>query len=181
MKRKLRHAMRVNKKEQGQMPLDGNHNSAHDFEKFEDCGKEMTNKVNERIHDSKSNLKVGKMYESSHEVNRIDGMGRAENFGLGIRSKATSCKESCHRTSNLPPLKHFKGKLHRRKHLSDMLNRGYEDFSRQPTLRTLDRLMSLPEYDLLPALNPGRDKEHCVCLFTDEIFTIQQLFNCLWI
>ncbi|XVF52914.1 hypothetical protein PTKIN_Ptkin05aG0056400 [Pterospermum kingtungense] len=158
MKRKLSHAMRVNKKEQDQMSLDGNHNSPHDFEEFEDCGKEMTNQVNERIHDSKSYLNVEKMYQSSHEVNRRDGMGQAENFGSGIGSKAASSAESCNRTSNLPPLRHLKGKLHHRKHLSDMLHRGNEDFSRQ--LRTLDRLMSLPEYDLLPALNPGRDKEH---------------------
>ncbi|XWS49956.1 hypothetical protein CRYUN_Cryun12cG0047000 [Craigia yunnanensis] len=160
MKRKLRHAMRVNKKEQCQMSLDGIHKSPHDLEKFEDCVKEMSKQANERISASKSYLDVGKMSESSHEVYRRDGMDQAENFGSGIGSKAVSSTESCHRTSNLLTVRHLKGKFHPRKHLSNMLNRGNEDFSRKQTLGTLDRLMSLPEYDLLPALNPGRDMEH---------------------
>ncbi|XVF13113.1 hypothetical protein REPUB_Repub08aG0180100 [Reevesia pubescens] len=159
MKRKLRHAMRVNEKEQCQMSLDGIHKSLHDFKQFEDGDKEM-NRANERISASKSYPDAGKMAESSHEVNRRDGMGQTENFGSGIGSKAASSTESCHRASNLLTLRPLKGKFHPRKHLSDMLNRGNEDFSRKQTLGTLDRLMSLPEYHLLPTLTPGRDNEH---------------------
>ncbi|XWS38355.1 hypothetical protein CRYUN_Cryun19dG0124200 [Craigia yunnanensis] len=160
MKRKLRHAMRVNKKEQCQMSLDGIRKSRHNFKKFEDCGKEMSKQANERISASKSYLDVGKMSVSSQEVNRRDEMGQAQNFGSGIGSKAASSTESSHRTSNLLTVRHLKGKFHPGKHLSDMLNRGNEDFSRKQTLRTLDRLMSLPEYNMLPALNLGWDKKH---------------------
>ncbi|XVE64830.1 hypothetical protein DITRI_Ditri07aG0133300 [Diplodiscus trichospermus] len=157
MKRKLRHAMRVNKKEQCQMSLDGILKSLHDFEKYDGCGKEMSKQANEAI---PSSNEVGKMSKSSHEVNRRDGIGQAENFGSGTGSTTASSTESCHRTSKLLTVSHLKGKFHPRKHLSDMLNRGNEDFARKQTLRTLDRLRSLPEYDLLPALNPGRGKEH---------------------
>lgn len=160
MKRKLRHAMRVNRKEHGQMVLDASHNSPHDFEKFEDWRKDITKQANERIYANSSYSDVGKMSESSHEVNRKDGTGQAERFGSGIGSKAASSTEGCHRTSNLLSVGHLKGKLHSRKHLSDMLVGGNEDFSRKLTLSTLDRLMSSPEYDLFPTLNPGRQKEH---------------------
>ncbi|XVF10588.1 hypothetical protein REPUB_Repub07fG0195300 [Reevesia pubescens] len=160
MKRKLRHALRVNKKEQCQMSNDGIHKSLHDFKQFEDGGQEMSRQANERISASKSYLDAEKVSESSHEVNRRDGMGQTSNFGSGIGSKAASSTESCHRTSNLLTVRPLKGKFHPRKHLSDMLNKGNEDFSRKQTLRTLDRLMSSTEYDLLPTLTPGRDREH---------------------
>ncbi|XP_022773163.1 uncharacterized protein LOC111315581 isoform X2 [Durio zibethinus] len=160
MKRKLRHAMKVNKKEQFQMSLDGVQKSPHDFVKFEDCGTEMSKRVNESVSASKSYLNVGKMSESSHKVNRRDGMSQAQNFGSGIGSKVASSTESCLRTSNLLTVRHLKGKFHPTKHLLDMSNTGNEDFSRKHTLRTLDRLISLPEYDLLHAIYPGREEEH---------------------
>ncbi|XP_021295094.1 uncharacterized protein LOC110424739 isoform X2 [Herrania umbratica] len=163
MKRKLRHAMRVNKKEQCQMSLDGIHKSQRDFKQFNEGGKEISRQANERISTGKSCLDVGKMSKSSPEVNRRDGMGQAENVGSGhsgIGGKAASSTESCHGTSDLLTVRHLKGKFHSTKHLSEILNSGNEDFSRKQTLRTMDRLMSLPEYDLLPLLTPGRDKEH---------------------
>ncbi|KAK6263124.1 hypothetical protein QUC31_008940 [Theobroma cacao] len=163
MKRKLRHAMRVNKKEQCQMSLDGIHKSQRDFEQFDEGGKEMSRQANEKISTGKSYLDVRKMSESSPEVNRRDGMGQTENFGSGpsgIGGKAASSTESCNGTSNLLTIRHLKGKFHSTKHLSEILNSGNEDLSRKQTLRTMDRLMSLPEYDLLPLLTPGRNKEH---------------------
>ncbi|XP_022737214.1 uncharacterized protein LOC111290083 [Durio zibethinus] len=160
MKRKLTHAIRVNKKEQCQMPLDGIHKSFHDFKQFEDGCKEMSRQANKIISASKSYLDAGKMSESSHEVNRRDGMSQTVTFGSGIGSKVASSTDSCHRTSNLLMVRHLKGKFHPRKHPTDMLNSGNEDFSRRQTLRNLDRLMSLPEYNLLPMLTPVRDKEH---------------------
>ncbi|XP_022777291.1 uncharacterized protein LOC111318678 [Durio zibethinus] len=160
LKWKLRHAMRVNKKEQCQMSLDDFHKSLNDSEQFEDGGREMSRQANERISASKSYQDVRKMSKSSHKVNRRDGMCQTDNFGSGNGSKAASSTESCQRNSNLLTISHLKGKFHPRKHFSDMLNRGNEDFSRKQTQRVIDRLMSLPEHNLLPKLTPGRDKEH---------------------
>ncbi|OMO58657.1 hypothetical protein COLO4_34473 [Corchorus olitorius] len=129
MKRKLRHAIRVNKKDQCQMSIEGSDNSQRDLEEFEDGGKEMSRLANERIPAGNSHLNVGNMPESSHAVNRRDRMDQREYF-------------------------------HSRKHISEMLYRRNEDFSRIQTLRTLDRLMSFPQQDLLPRLTSGRDKGH---------------------
>ncbi|OMO79544.1 hypothetical protein CCACVL1_13600 [Corchorus capsularis] len=129
MKRKLRHAIRVNKKDQCQMSIEGSDNSQRDLEEFEDGGKEMSRLANERIPAGNNHLNVGKMPESSHAVNRRDRMDRREYFQS-------------------------------RKHISEMLYRGNEDFSRTQTLRTLDRLMSFPQQDFLPRLTSGRDKGH---------------------
>ncbi|GMJ00326.1 hypothetical protein HRI_003701800 [Hibiscus trionum] len=156
MKRKLWHAMRVNKKEHRQMFLDDICRSLHDFERFEDGEKEMSRQANERI----STSNVGRMSESFDEVNRRDWIGPTENIVSGTGSEATSSTESCHRNSNLLTLRHLDENFHPNKHLSDMSDGGNEDFSRKQTLRTLDRLKSLPEYDLLPRLTPQRDKGH---------------------
>lgn len=161
MKKKLRHAMKGNKKEQCHMSLDDIHKSSHDFELFEDGGKKISRQANERISANKSYQDVGKMSKSSNEVNTTrDGMGQKENRGLGIGSKDASSTESCQRTSNQLTGRHLKEKFHPRKHLSDMLNEGNEGFSVKHTPRFLDRLVSSPEYDLLPRLTAGRDKLH---------------------
>ncbi|XP_039022794.1 uncharacterized protein LOC120155306 [Hibiscus syriacus] len=154
MKRKLRHAMRVNKKEDHQMFLDDICRSLRDFEQFEDGDKEKGRQEIEKI--SASN--VEKMSESFHEANRRDEINQAYNTISGIGSEATSSTESCHRTSNLLTVRHLNENFHPNKHSSDMSNRGNEDFSRKQTRRTLDRLKSFPEYDLLCRLTPQRDK-----------------------
>ncbi|KAG4171746.1 hypothetical protein ERO13_A12G229800v2 [Gossypium hirsutum] len=156
MKKKLRHAMRVNKKEHRQMSLDDIRKSLHEFKQIKDDIKETSRRANESISSSKSYHDVGKMSEFFREVNRRDGIGQTENIVTGIGSKAASSTESCHRTSNMTQ-RYLNGKFHPSKHLSDMLNRGNEDLSRQQKLRTL---MSLPPYDLLPRPAPVRDKEH---------------------
>ncbi|XVE57895.1 hypothetical protein DITRI_Ditri04bG0127000 [Diplodiscus trichospermus] len=162
MKRKLRHAMRVNKKEQCLMSLDDIHKYLHDFEQFKHGGNEMMGQANGRISTSKSYQNVGKMSESSSEVNRRDASvkGQTENFDSGTGSKATSSTESCQRTSNLSAVRHLKREFHPRKHLSDMLNRENEDFPMKQTPRGLDRPMCLPEYDFFPTLTPASEKEY---------------------
>ncbi|XVF51476.1 hypothetical protein PTKIN_Ptkin04bG0188100 [Pterospermum kingtungense] len=162
MKRKLRHAMRGKKKEKCQMSLDDINTSSRDFELSEDGSKKISRQANERLTSaSKSYQDVEKMSKSSSELNTTrDGMGQKDNLGSSIGSKAASSTESCERTSNQLTARHLKGKFHPRQHLSDLLNRENEDLSRKQTLRVLDRLVSLPEYDLLPRLTPGRDKEH---------------------
>ncbi|KAK8520996.1 hypothetical protein V6N13_077120 [Hibiscus sabdariffa] len=156
MKRKLRHAMRVNKKEHNQMFLHDICRSLHDFEQFKDGDKEEIRQEVERI----SVGNVGNMPESSHKANRRDGVGQTNNTVSGIVSEATSSTESCHRNSNLLTVRHLNENFHPNNHLSDMSNRGNEDFSRKRTLGALDRLKSFPEYDLLPRFTPQRDKGH---------------------
>ncbi|XP_039051939.1 uncharacterized protein LOC120193523 isoform X1 [Hibiscus syriacus] len=159
MKRKLKHVMAVNKKEHRQMFLDDICRSLHqhEFEQFEDGDKVMSRQENERI----SASKVEEMSESFNEINRRNWIGQTENIVSGTGSEATSSIESCHRTSNLLTLTHLNEKFHPNKHISDMSNGGNEDFSRkQKTLKTLDRLRSLPEYDLLPRITPQRNKGH---------------------
>ncbi|KAK8485456.1 hypothetical protein V6N11_009866 [Hibiscus sabdariffa] len=156
MKRKLRHAMRVNKKEHHQMFLHDNCRSLHDFELFKDGDKEEIRQEVERI----SVGNVGNMPESSHKANRRNGVGQTNNTVSGIVSGATSSTESCHRNSNLLTVRHLNEKFHPNNHLSDISIRRNEDFSRKRTLRALDRLKSFPEYDLLPRLTPQRDIGH---------------------
>nr|KJB52116.1 hypothetical protein B456_008G247100 [Gossypium raimondii] len=101
MKKKLRHAMKVNKKEHRQMSLDDIRKSLHEFKQFKDDIKETSRRANESISSSKSYQDVGKMSEFFREVNRRDGIGQTENIVTGIGSKAASSTESCHRTSNM--------------------------------------------------------------------------------
>ncbi|KAK8323861.1 hypothetical protein V6Z12_A12G261900 [Gossypium hirsutum] len=101
MKKKLRHAMRVNKKEHRQMSLDDIRKSLHEFKQIKDDIKETSRRANESISSSKSYHDVGKMSEFFREVNRRDGIGQTENIVTGIGSKAASSTESCHRTSNM--------------------------------------------------------------------------------
>ncbi|KAK8478978.1 hypothetical protein V6N13_096195 [Hibiscus sabdariffa] len=152
MKAMLRHAMRVNTKEHRQMFLDNICRSLHDFEQFKHGDKEISRKANEKI--SASN--VGNMSESFDEVNRRDWISPTVNIVSGTGSEATSSTESCQRTSNL--LRHLSENFHPSKHLSDKSNGG--NFSSKQALRTLDRLKSLPEYDMLPRLTPQMDKGH---------------------
>ncbi|KAL4383045.1 hypothetical protein GQ457_15G009500 [Hibiscus cannabinus] len=154
MKAMLRHAARVNKREHRQMFLDDICRSLHDFEQFEHGDKEISRKANEKI--SASN--VGNMSEWFDEVNRRDWISPTVNIVSGTGSGATSSTESCQRTSN--PLRHLSENFHSNKHLSGMSNGGNEDFSRKQKPRTLDKLKSLPEYDMLPRLTPQMDKGH---------------------
>ncbi|GKU95259.1 hypothetical protein SLEP1_g8640 [Rubroshorea leprosula] len=160
MKRKLRHAMKVSRKEQNKTSLEGVlQKYLSDFQDSEEGAKEIS-RHNIR-NPPKTYLDIGGMSRSSGDVKGGDKVGQVRNVESGNGRNAVSTSGSDHKSSSSVS-RHSKGNESNinfppRKHLFEMLNGRNDAFFRKETPKTVGRISSFPEYDFLPALSPGKE------------------------
>lgn len=165
IKRKLKDAMGVNRKEQHWMSSNG------ELEKYPyDCqGSDAGDRgISVEIDGSNSpntDLDIGHRVKSSLGVKTTNKIGKAKHCECSGHEAAATSGSGC-RNSNFSIVGHLTRhesdiSAMERKHLSEMLNNGNEDvdFLRKQVPKACGRMSSFPEHGLLPTLNPGRDWE----------------------
>jgi hypothetical protein len=163
IKRKLKDAMGVNRKEQHWMSINGMlEKSPYDCQGSEAGDKGIGIKIVGR-NSPNAVPDIGGMVKSSLDVKTTNKI-RKDFEVSGYEAAATS--ESGCRNSNFSILGHHNRhesyiSAMGRKHISEMLNNGNEDVDllRKPVPKARGRMLSSPEHGLLPTLSPGRDWE----------------------
>ncbi|KAH7550259.1 hypothetical protein JRO89_XS13G0162100 [Xanthoceras sorbifolium] len=166
MKRKLRHAIGLRRKEKISMSTGSTlHKSSRDIQGLGDGGKGKSPEVAESNLQSKINLGIDRTVKVSPDVKKIEKKGKANDFESGIRRQVVLNGGSGHENSKLSMVRHLKQReaymdAESRERLSEILKKSNENFSRRQELKNLGKTIFLPEYDFLSTPSPGRLQEH---------------------
>ncbi|KAJ6308123.1 hypothetical protein OIU76_017820 [Salix suchowensis] len=161
MKRKLMHAMRLSRKEQQLMLIDGTvQKSKYIFQESEKCGGGGGMDINERNSPGETSSYFGR---TTMDVRGKDQMDKVEIIQSGVRDEAGTASEKGHESSRFSNLRHSKetnndNNVETRVHLSDFLKNENVNLSRKQRPKTWDGLNSLPENEFFPMVS-SRCKE----------------------
>ncbi|KAL5551627.1 hypothetical protein UlMin_001803 [Ulmus minor] len=160
IKKKLRHVMGIDKKEQHLMSVDDTRHGSCAKLQGDDGNKgksvELTRKNSEKI----IHVDNREMDKSSFGIQRRDRNGEAS-----IELEAASSSGSNHKNlldSSHPRRSESRIYLEDWKSFSEMLKNETEDnkFFQKQALKTLQRMISYPEYDFLPISSPRRESKY---------------------
>ncbi|KAK9147485.1 hypothetical protein Scep_006242 [Stephania cephalantha] len=163
IKKKLKHAMRENRKERNWISMDGMlHKIPH---KHRESGNNSKDTVQEMArHDLSSeahihNERTIKAYPNRKKENKT---GKPINCGQTVNHEVASTSgdgSMVMQTGRYSLDKELNIYIEARKHLAEMLSHGNEHgaFSNREDLRSLGRILSLPEYNLPPARSPEKN------------------------
>ncbi|KAJ6426581.1 hypothetical protein OIU84_022225 [Salix udensis] len=162
MKRKLMHAMRLSRKEQQLMLIDGTvQKSKYIFQESEKCGGGGMD-INERNSPGETSSYFGR---TTMDVRGKDQMDKVEIIQSGVRDEAGTASEKGHESSGFSNLRHSKKTnndkyVETRVHLSDFLMNENVNLSRKQRPKTWDGLNSLPENEFFPMVSSRCKEEH---------------------
>lgn len=165
MKRKLRHAIGLSKREKPQMATDFKlHKSPCDVKASEDGDKGKAREITES-NSLRKNFQVTSETAKFSSVKRRDKLGKVKDAELGIKEQAALNGLRDHGNSKLSIVSHVKQSENNiyqesRTHLFKVSRDRNEDFSRKQIPVNSGRIASLPEYDFLSALSLGRHRDH---------------------
>ncbi|XP_057978289.1 uncharacterized protein LOC131164820 [Malania oleifera] len=165
IRRKFKHAMGERKEEQLWIPMNGDlHKFPGNWQGSEVGGKGIDGVIAETNAPCRTYIDEGRAPKPPINIKRINGIGKLETF-QSSRNEATEC--AC-KNLHLSTVKHSNQRdsdiyVEAKKRISEMLTSGGKDgySARKQVPRRLGRILSLPEYDFLPASSPVRDNEHC--------------------
>ncbi|XP_031278371.1 uncharacterized protein LOC116136844 [Pistacia vera] len=158
MKRKLRHAIGLSRKGKPLLSTVTLHKSSRDNQGLGDGNKE--NDLGVTGSNSPCKICLGSIDNKTG-----DKVGKVKDFDSGTRQKNALKSGTSHENSKLSIVRHPKQSelnmyMESRQHLPEVLRNRNEILLRKQFSRTLDRIISFPEYHFFSALSPGRHQEH---------------------
>lgn len=159
IKKKLRHAIGVSRKEKLSKSMVGTLHSSPCEDSKEDC-------KGKGVEIIRRNSPSGVMIKSSLDVKKRDNIGKVREYESSIGCEAASTSGSGLGNLNISVVRHPRRKesessVEARNQLLELLNSGNKDKNHgKQEQKTLERMISFPEYDFLPTRSPVRDWEN---------------------
>ncbi|KAJ0049147.1 hypothetical protein Pint_15154 [Pistacia integerrima] len=158
MKRKLRHAIGLSRKGKPLLSTVTLHKSSRDNQGLGDGNKE--NDLGVTGSNSPCKICLGSIDNKTG-----DKVGKVKDFDSGTRQKVALKSGTSHENSKLSIVRHPKESelnmyMESRQHLPEVLRNRNEILLRKQFSRTLERIISFPEYHFFSALSPRRHQEH---------------------
>lgn len=159
IKKKLRHAIGVSRKEKLSKSMVGTLHSSPCEDSKEDC-------KGKGVEIIRRNSPSGVMIKSSLDVKKRDNIGKVREYESSIGCEAASTSGSGLGNLNISVVRHPRRKesessVEARNQLLELLNSGNKDKNHgKQEQKTLERMISFPEYDFLPTHSPVRDWEN---------------------
>ncbi|XP_044483986.1 uncharacterized protein LOC123209946 isoform X3 [Mangifera indica] len=158
MKRMLRHAIGLSRKEKPLLSTVTLHKSSRDIQKLGNGSKGNDLGIT-------GSSSPHKIYCGSVDNKMGDKVNKAKDFDSGTKQKIGSNSGTCHENLKLSFVRHPKQSelnpyMESIKHLPEVFTNRDEVLSRNQFPRTLESIVSLPEYYAFSTLSPGRHWEH---------------------
>ncbi|KAK9103647.1 hypothetical protein Sjap_020901 [Stephania japonica] len=181
IKKKLKHAMRENRKERNWISMDGIlHKIPHKHRESGNNSKEIVQEMARHDLSSKAHIHNERTIKAYPNSKKEKKTGKPIDCDQPVNHEVASTSgdgSMVTQTGRYSLDKELSIYIEARKHLAEMLSNGNEHgaFSNREDLRSLGRILSLPEYNLPPVHSPGKNTNKN---FTEKVrFSHSKNFN----